>query len=189
MTLQYHGNLFERSVARTLAYAVYRDLHLARSAQHSAKGVGRGHAEVVVAMGGYDGTVYAVYVLLEILYLVAIFRRQAVARGVGNVDHRGSGLYHGLNHSGEILVFGAPCILGIELHVLHILLGILHSGHSTLYYLLAVAVKLVFDVRVACAYTRVYALVLGILQSLCSHVYVFFHRTCECADGGPRHGL
>ena len=51
VTLQNHGNLFERSVSRTLTDTIDCHLYLTRSVQHSAQRIGCGKTQVVVAMG------------------------------------------------------------------------------------------------------------------------------------------
>ena len=189
VAFEYHGYLFERRVAGALTDAVDRHLHLPRPVEHTLQGVGRGHAQVVVAVGGEHSLVYPVHVLHQVFYLVPILLGQTVARGVGYVDYCGSGLDDGLHHTGEVFIVGAPGILGIELHILYISLGILHGGHGALDDFLAVGVEFVFDVRVARPDAGVYALVLGILEGFGRAVDVFLHGTCQRADGGPSHGF
>ena len=53
------GDLFESGVAGALADAVDGALDLAGSTFYAGLGVGYGHAEVVVAMGGVDDFVAA----------------------------------------------------------------------------------------------------------------------------------
>ena len=140
-------------------------------------------------MGRNDGFVDAVHVFHQVADLGSVFIGQAVARRVGNVDHRGPGLDHGFDHTGEVFVLGAAGIFGIELHVLHVALGIFDGPHGPLDDLLAVGVELVADVAVRGADAGVDALVLGVLQGLHRHVDVFLHGPGQAADGGPGHGL
>ena len=125
----------------------------------------------------------------QILDLGAILGRQAVARGVGDVDHGGAGLDHGLDHLGQELVVRTAGILGVEFHVLDELPGILHGAHGPLQDLLTRGVELVADVRVGGADAGVDALVLGVLERLHGSVDILLHRPGEGAHGRPGHGL
>jgi len=189
MTLQYHRDLFQRGVAGTLSDAVDRDLHLPCSGQNAVQGIRRRHAQIVMTVGGDDRLVDVVDMLFEILDLRSILRGQAVARGIGYVHHRGTGLDDGLHHSCEILIVGPPGVLGIKFHVLHIFLGIGHSLHRPLDDLLGGGVELIFNMVFAGSYAGVNAFVLGILQRLGSHIDVFFHGARQRTDRRPRHGL
>ena len=127
--------------------------------------------------------------LHQVFDFLTVFHRDAEACGVWDVHNGGSGLDHGIHHAGQILVVGAACIFGVEFYILHITLGIFHGGHSPFYDFFGCAVKLVPDVAFARAYTRVDALVLGILQGIGSHINILLHRTCQRTDGGPCDGL
>ena len=162
MTLEYHGNLFERGITCTLTDSVDSHLSLASSVEHTAEGVGCGHTEVVVAVGGDDGIVHTIHMLHKILDLGAILRGKTIACGVGDIYNSGTSLDDCLYHTGKILIVGTSGILGVELHVLNIFFGILDGSHRTLDNLLAVAVKLILDVGVARTDTCVNTLVLGI---------------------------
>ena len=129
---QGHDHLFKRRVAGAFADSVDGDFRLARASHDAGDGVGRGHAQVVVAVGGYDYVVDAVDVLHEILYFLAEFPWQAVAGGVGDVDDRGPGLHYGLHDAGEIFVVGASGVFGVELHVFDERFRILHGCHGSL---------------------------------------------------------
>ena len=163
--LEYHGHLLERCVASTLAYAVDGHLHLSCAVQHTCYGVGCRHTQVVVAVGREYrlACCEGINVLVEVLNLLAILVRSAETRCVRYVTYRSTSLRHSLYHASQILVVCSACILSIELYVLHILLGIFHSSHGTLYYLLRRAVKLILDVRRTGAYASVYALMLSVL--------------------------
>ena len=178
-------------VAGALADAVDGHLHLTCAVEHAGHGVGRGHAQVVVAVGGEDALTggKGIHVLVEILYLLVVLVGHAEARGVGDVAHGGASLRHGLDDTGQVFVVRTSGILGIELHVLHVALGILHGSHGTLDDFLRRGVELVADVALAGADARVDALVLGILQRLGGHVDVFLHGARQGTDGGPSHGL
>ena len=83
--------------------------------------------------------------LHQVLDLGSVFLRQTIACGVRDVHHGGTSLDHSLDHLCQVFVLRTSCILSVELHVLHILLGIFHGSHSTFNDLLAVGVELVLD--------------------------------------------
>ena len=189
MTLQDHRYLLQRGVACTLTDTVDGHLHLTGTSHHTVEGVGRRHAQVVVAMGGDDGTVNTVDMLLQILDLLEILLWQAVARGIRDIHHRGPSLDHGLHHLCQILIVRTACILAVELHIVNKALGILRSSHGPLENLLTGGVEFVLNVLVRGADTRVDTLVLGILQRIEGHVDIFLYGTCQRTDHGPCHGL
>ena len=76
----------------------------------------------------------------------SVFLRQAVAGGVGYVHHSGTSLDDGFNHAGQILVVGTAGILAIELHVLHIFLGVFGGGNGAFQNLVFGGVEFIFDV-------------------------------------------
>ena len=123
--------------------------------------------------------------LLQILDLLKILLRQTVARRIGDIHHRSTSLDHGLHHLGEILIVGTSCVLTVELHVVHIALGILRGSHSPFEDFLTGGVEFVLDVLVAGADTRVDTLVLGILQRLEGYVDIPLHSTRQRTDDGP----
>ena len=130
-----------------------------------------------------------IHILVEVLYLLTILVGSTETCGIGDVAHGSTCLAYCLYDTGKVFVVSTSCILGIELHVLHIALGILHGSHGTLYDFLWSAVEFILDMRRACTNTRMYTAALGILQSLGGHVNIFLHGTCQCTDGGPCHGL
>ena len=54
--LEYHGHLLKRGVSCSFSYAIDGHFHLSRSVEHTCYGVGCGHAQIIVTMGGQDGT-------------------------------------------------------------------------------------------------------------------------------------
>ena len=100
--------------------------------------------------------------LHKILYLGSILLRQTIAGGVGDVHNRSASLNNCFYYTCQILVVGTACILCVELHVLHITLGILHGTHGTLYYLLTIGVELILYVRVGGSDSSVYSATFGI---------------------------
>ena len=125
----------------------------------------------------------------QILDFLAILLRQAIARGIWNVNHRGSCLNHGLYHTCQVFIIRTSCIFRIKLHVFHILLGIFHGSHGSFDDFFTSGVKLIFNMVIRCSYARVNTLVLGIFQGLGSKVYIFLYGTCQGANSGPRHRL
>nr|GFD33840.1 hypothetical protein [Tanacetum cinerariifolium] len=73
-----------------------------------------------------DGPVDAFHVLVQVLNLGAVFVGQAVAGGIGDVEHCGPGRNHCLAHAGQKLVIGAAGIFGVKLHVFDKALSELH---------------------------------------------------------------
>jgi len=189
VAFQNHRHLFERCIACPLANTVDGDLHLTRTVQHTRHGVGRSHAQVVVAVRGEDGVVYTIYMFHQIFNLLAILRRQTVARRVGDVHHRGTRLDDGFHYAGQILVVRASGIFGIELHVVYIFLGILHGRYCPFDNFLPVRIELIFDMFVTRSYTGMDTLVLGILQGICCHINILLHGTGQGTNRGPRHRL
>ena len=191
MCLQRHHHLLQAGVSGTFANTVYGHLHLSRTIQHTSQSVRCGHTQVVVAVGREDclSCRQSIHMLHQILYLVAKFVGQTETCGIRDVHHCGTSLHYGLHHTGQILVVRATGIFGIELHILHIALGILHGSHSAFYDFFGSRIKLVPDVALAGSDTRMYALVLGILQRLGCHIDIFFHSTCQSTYRGPRHCL
>ena len=121
----------------------------------------------------------------QILDLGTILIRQAIASGIRNVDHRGTCLDDSLNHASQILIVCTTCILGVELHILYVLLGILDGSHGTLDDFLAGRVELIFDVAIAGTDASMDSLVLGILQCLGSAINILLHCTSQRTDGWP----
>ena len=138
MTLQYHGDFLERSVARSLAYAVDCHLHLTRAVQHAAQSVGRSHAQVIVAVSRNDCVLDSRYVVAKILNLFAIFAWQTISCSVWYIHHCGARLYHSLDHTCQILVVSTAGVLGVELHVIDEFSRVLHCCHRSFDNLLAV---------------------------------------------------
>ena len=127
--------------------------------------------------------------LHQILDLGSVFLRQTVACGIGDVHHGGTCLDNCLDDPGQVFILGATRILGVELHVLHIFLRILHGCHCPFNNLLTIGVELIFNMGVAGTDTRVNTLALGILQTLGCDVDIFLHRTCQGTDCRPCHRL
>ena len=124
---------------------------------------------------------------IEVLDFLAILVWSAETGRIGNVTHGGSGFADSLNDAGQILVVRTSGIFSVELHVLHIALGILHGSYSPLDNLFRGTIEFILDVRGAGTDTRMDTLMLGILQCLGSHVDILLHGTGQGTDSGPRH--
>ena len=189
MAFDNHRNFFQSRVAGAFADTVDGHFHLSCAVQHTAHRVGRCHAQVVVAVGRNDGLFDALHVFHQIADFCSIFRRQAVARRVGNVDHRCSGSNYRLDDTCQIFVFGTSCIFRIKFHIVHKAARILNGCHRALNDFLAVGVEFIFDVRIRCADARMYALVFGKFQRFGCYVDIFLHGPCQCTDCWPCHRL
>ena len=114
---QRHDDLFERGVAGALADAVDGALDLARAGAHRGQRVGRGQAEVVVAVAADDHVVQRRAEPVELADEVAELERQRVADRVGHVDRRRAALDGDVEDLGEELRLGAARVHGAELDV------------------------------------------------------------------------
>ena len=119
MRTQRHDHLLKRSVTRALADTVDCHLRLACASAYAADGVGSGHTQVVVAVGGDSDVVDPVDMLHEIADLLLKLPGEAIPRGVGNIDHGRSRFHHSLYHTGEVFVVRSPCVFGVKLHILN----------------------------------------------------------------------
>jgi hypothetical protein len=111
------GDLFEGSVAGTLADAVDGALDLSGSALDAGERVGYGHAEVVVAVGGEDDVFDAGHLGEEHAEGGGVLVGRGVTDGVGDVDGGGSGLDGDGDDLDEEVGVGAGGVLGGELDV------------------------------------------------------------------------
>ena len=191
MCLEYHGNLLQRSVTCTLTDTVDGNLNLTGSAQHTGNGIGSSHTQVVMTMSGQDtlSCRKSIYVLIQILDFLKIFVGNTEACCVGDVTNCSTSLGNSIYDTCQILVVGTTGILGIELHILNILLGILNSSHGTLDNLFRSRVELIADVTLASTNTRMDTLVLGILQGIGSYVNILLNSTCQRTNGWPCYSL
>ena len=127
--------------------------------------------------------------LVEIFNLLTILVRRAEACRVGNVADGSTSLCDGFDDASQVLVVRTASIFSIELHVFHVLFGVLHGSHGTLDNLLGRGVELVADVALARTDARMYAFVLGILKSFGSTIYVLLYRAGQGTNRGPRNSL
>jgi len=186
---QDHHHLFERGISRPLANAVDGHLSLPRPVHDAGNGVGGGHPQIVVAVRGNHHLVNPFHILHQIFDFRTEFLRKAIARGIGNVDHRGTRLDHRFDHPRQIFVVGTTGIFGIEFHILHQLFRIFHSLYRPLKDLVGIAVELVVNVVKGSADSGVYPLLPGIPQGIGSHVDILPDGPREAADDRPGHRL
>ena len=189
VALYCHNDLLEGCVSGTFAQTVYRHLHLAGTVLDGSQRVGRGHAQIVVAVGRDDGLVDVGDVVLKVGDLGAVLARQTVTRRVGYVYDSGAGRDYGLHHAGQKLVLGAACILGVELHVIDETAGVLHRIDSLLDDRFGGHAKLFVDVVCRGADTRMDTAAFGELQRLGRHVDILLHGAREGTDDGARYRL
>ena len=178
-----HDDLLERGVAGALAQAIDGALDLAGAVLHALEGKGGGHAQVVVGVDRDDDVLDADDVVRQALDAGAEGLGQAVAGGVGDVDHGGAGVDGGLDHADEEVLVGAAGVLGVELDVLDVLLCVGHAVAGALDALLLGDVELVAQVRGANAQAGVDARALGGFQGLRGAVDVLVDGAGEAADG------
>ena len=186
---QRHHHLFERGVARPFADAVDRYLGLSGAVENGAQRVGRRHAQIVVAVGGDDRTVDVGDVFDQIADLRSVLLRQAVARRVGDVDHRGAGRNGRFDHAGEVFGFGPAGVFGVELHVFDIAFGVFYRVDSRFEYLFGRRTQFVVDVLGRDADTGVDPLVPGQPQGVGRYVDVLAYGARERADRRLGDGL
>jgi len=178
--LQRHHHFLQRSVARAFADAVDGALHLASAIYNAHQRVGRGHPQIVVAVHGNGCLVNVGYVLGDAPDQRAPLLGSGVTRGVGDVDHRRTGINHCLQNAVEVLRVGPAGVLCIVLHVLHKAFGVLDRLHALLQCLLARGPQLVFDVHVGHAQAGVDTRSRCPLQR--------FGRLRQCPSGWPASG-
>ena len=118
----------------------------------------------------------------QVFDLRAVFVGQAVARGVGDVDNGRARIDDTLDDLDEEIVVGATGVLSVELHVVHILLGIAHAVLRALEALVLGDAQLIVQMARAHAETGVDARTLGILERLCCTVDVLLDSAREADD-------
>ena len=89
---QSHHHFLQRGIAGPFADAVDGAFHLPRAVHHTAQGVGRRQAQVVVTMHADDRPCDVRDVLANRADQCAVLLRHRVAGGVGNIDYSSSGL-------------------------------------------------------------------------------------------------
>ncbi len=172
---QDHHDFLKGCVACPFADTVDSDLYLTRAVDYAGHCVGRSHTEVIVAVGGDDGLVDAIHVLLEVLDFLTVLGRKAVTGSVGDVHYCCPGLDDSLHHPGKIFILCPAGVFSVEFHILDVLFGVLDSPDRAFYDLFAGGVELVPDVVVRSTDPCVDSLALGVLERLGGAVNVLLH--------------
>src|SRR5580698_5368082 len=118
-----HHDLFKGSVAGAFADAVDGALDLAGSSGDGCHGVGHGHAEIVVAMGGDSDVFDSLNALANGCDELAEFRGDGVADRVGDVECGGTGFYDSIEHLAEKFRVGASSVFGGKFDIIAERLG------------------------------------------------------------------
>ena len=177
------NNLFERSIARTLAQTVNGALDLRGAILHSVEGKSGSHAQVVMRMHGDGNVLDAVDALAQVLDARAKVPRHVVSRGIGNVDDGSARLHRRLDDANEELLIRASSVLGIELNIVHKIASKLNGMNCALDSLVLGKMQLVTQVGRRNAQTGMDARALGALQRLSGHLDVLIHGARQAADG------
>ena len=198
--LQRHGDLFQTCVARPLADAVDGALHLGGAGPDALQRVGNGHTQIVVAVDGDVHILDAVHILPQVADQIVHLLGGGVAHGVGDIQCGGAGGNGPLIAPGQELPIGAGGVLGRELNIVAVVLGIGHHFADALEDLLAAHLQLIFHVDVAggqehmdagvlCALHRVPGnvdIALGTAGKACHHR--LFHRSGDGLHAFMIHG-
>ena len=112
-----HHNFFERSVACALSDAVDGALHLARAGGDRGQRIGDRQSQIVVTVRRDDHLLDAAHALSNALDQLAKLRRHAVADRVRDIQGRGAGFDHRIEHLVQEFVVGAGGVLGRKFHV------------------------------------------------------------------------
>ena len=119
-----HGDLLQRAVARPLADAVDRDLHLPRAVLDPGQRVRDRQAQIVVAVRRDDDVVGRS--LAHDAHQFTELGGGGVAHGVGNVDRRRPALDRDAEALEQEVQLGPGGVLRGELHVVGVAHGELH---------------------------------------------------------------
>ncbi len=146
--LEGHDHLLHRAVPRPLADPVDRALHLARPVLHGGQRIGRGEAEVVVAVDRDDRLADVRHPREERRDQVAELLRDGIAHRVRDVDRRRPRGDDRLDHLAEVVPVAPGRVHRGELDVLRVAAGVGDRGDGLLEDLGARLAELVFQVDV-----------------------------------------
>ena len=180
-----HDNFLERGVAGALTQAVDGAFNLRSAVLDARKRERGGHAQVVVGVNADGDVLDATDVVGKALDAGAEVIGQLVAGGVRNVHDGCASVNGSLNHTFEELLVCSARVLGVELDVLDVLLGILHAVDGALNALVLRDAELLVQVLGRDAQASVDAGTLGGLQCLGSAVDVLVN----CARKANDHGV
>ncbi len=112
-----HDDLFERGVAGALSDTVDGAFDLARSSGDGGHGVGDGHAEIVVAVGGDGDVLDSLHAAADGCDQLAELGGHGVADRVRNIERGRAGLDDCFEHLAEEFRIGARSIFGREFDI------------------------------------------------------------------------
>ena len=161
-----HHDFLERGVAGALAQAVDGALDLRGAVLDAGQRKRGGHAQVVVGVDANGDVLDAADVVGKALDAGAKVVRHLVAGGVRDVHHGCARIDGGLNHALQELLVRTTGVLGVELHVLDVLLCVLHAVDGALDALVLGDAELLAQVLRRDAQAGVDARALGGLQRL-----------------------
>ena len=182
---QQHHDLLERRVARALADPVDRALDLTGARGQPGERVRDREPEVVVAVDGDHDLREIRHEAVELAEHVRILVRHRVPDRVGDVDRRRALLDRRLHDLGHELHVGAASVLGRELDVVAVLLGVRDGRARLSDDVLARGHELALDVDVGGRDEGVDARPLGVLDRVPGGVDVGRRRAREAADHRP----
>ena len=182
-----HDDLLQAGVARPLADAVDRALHLRGAGLDAGQGVGDRHAQVIVAVDGDVGVFNAFHVFFQIGDELRHLLGRGVAHGVRHVERGGAG-GHGV---GVALCqkrgIGPGSVLSGELNVVAEALGIGHHGADALEDLLPGHLELILHVDIAGGQEHVDPGMLGFLHRVPGGVDVALGAAGQAGHGAVGH--
>jgi len=112
-----HDQFFERGVACALTDAIDGALDLAGSGGDGGHGVGDGHAEIVVAVGGDSDALDSLDATADGRDQFAELGGNRVADGVGNIERGGAGFDDGFQNLAKEFGIGAGGVFGRKFDV------------------------------------------------------------------------
>ena len=178
-----HHHFLQRGIAGPLAQTIDGAFHLARAIHHRGQRVGRGQAEIVVAMHREHGLVRIGNALAQVVNQGAELGGDVVAHGIGNVHRGRPGLDHRLQHPAQETQIRTPGILRRELHVVGILARLFHRTHRLFQHLLRAHAQLALHMNRRGGDEGVNAPGVGRPERLAGAFDVLVQRPRQTADG------
>ncbi len=119
MLFQNHYHLFQRSVARSFTQTIDGTFYLSCTIDHTGNRIGCCQSQIIMTMATQNGLVNIGDIINEVSDFFTILMRQAITRGIRNIDNCCSCLNHGFNYFSKIFIVGTACIFCIKLHIVH----------------------------------------------------------------------
>mmetsp|Transcript_5921 Transcript_5921/g.17816 ORF Transcript_5921/g.17816 Transcript_5921/m.17816 type:complete len:424 (-) Transcript_5921:236-1507(-) len=178
-----HGNLLQRRVACSLPDAVDRALELPGAVLGAGQAVRRREAQVVLAVGREDDTLYALHVRSQFRDELPELERQVPTSGVRDVQRRGPRLDDLPQDPVQELGPGSASVFGAELNVVAAqALEVLHGVHRVLHDLVLRHPQLVLHVDVRRSDERVHPRKRSALHRVPGRVQVSLYRSGESTN-------